>query len=95
MTFKSLGLTNPLLKAVQDSGYAEPTPIQRKAIPIILGGADTVGAARTGTGKTAGFTLPMLQLLDSRKPLKKNRIRALILCPTRELADQIHESIRV
>ena len=62
MTFKSLGLSSPLLKAIQDSGYAEPTPVQKKAIPMILNGSDMVVSARTGTGKTAGFTLPILEL---------------------------------
>ena len=95
MTFKSLGLSSPLLKAIQDSGYAEPTPVQKKAIPMILSGSDMVVSARTGTGKTAGFTLPILELLYMRKSSRKNGIKALILCPTRELADQIHKSIKL
>ncbi len=95
MTFKSLGLSSPLLKAIQDSGYAEPTPVQKKAIPMILNGSDMVVSARTGTGKTAGFTLPILELLYMRKSSRKNGIKALILCPTRELADQIHKSIKL
>ena len=72
MTFKSLGLSSPLLKAIQDSGYAEPTPVQKKAIPMILNGSDMVVSARTGTGKTAGFTLPILELLYMRKSSRKN-----------------------
>ena len=95
MTFKSLGLSSPLLKAIQDSGYAEPTPVQKKAIPMILNGSDMVVSARTGTGKTAGFTLPILEFLYMRKSSRKNGIKALILCPTRELADQIHKSIKL
>ena len=95
MTFKSLGLSSPLLKAIQDSGYAEPTPVQKKAIPMILNGSDMVVSARTGTGKTAGFTLPILELLNMRKSSRKNGVKALILCPTRELADQIHKSIKL
>ena len=95
MTFKSLGLSSPLLKAIQDSGYAKPTPVQKKAIPMILNGSDMVVSARTGTGKTAGFTLPILEFLYMRKSSRKNGIKALILCPTRELADQIHKSIKL
>ncbi len=95
MTFKSLGLSSPLLKAIQDSGYAEPTPVQKKAIPMILNRSDMVVSARTGTGKTAGFTLPILELLNMRKSSGKNGVKALILCPTRELADQIHKSIKL
>ena len=95
MTFKSLGLSSPLLKAIQDSGYAEPTPVQKKAIPMILNGSDMVVSARTGTGKTAGFTLPILEFLYMRKSSRKNGIKALILCPTRELADQILKSIKL
>ena len=95
MTFKSLGLSSPLLKAIQHSGYAEPTPVQKKAIPMILNGTDMVVSARTGTGKTAGFTLPILELLYMRKSSRENGVKALILCPTRELADQIHKSIKL
>ena len=94
MTFKSLGLSSPLLKAIQDSGYAEPTPVQKKAIPMILNGSDMVVSARTGTGKTAGFTLPILELLYMRKSSRENGVKALILCHTRELADQIHKSTK-
>ena len=95
MTFKSLGLSSPLLKAIQDSGYADPTPVQKKAIPMILNGSDMVVSARTGTGKTAGFTLPILEFLYMRKSSKENGVKALILCPTRELADQIHKSTKL
>ena len=95
MTFKSLGLSSPLLKAIQDSGYADPTPVQKKAIPMILNGSDMVVSARTGTGKTAGFTLPVLELLYMRKSSRENGVKALILCPTRELADQIHKSTKL
>ena len=95
MTFKSLGLSSPLLKAIQDSGYAEPTPVQKKAIPMILNGSDMVVSARTGTGKTAGFTLPILELLYTRKSSRENGVKALIICPTRELADQIYKSTKL
>lgn len=93
MTFASLGLVSDLVRAVADQGYDTPTPIQTAAIPAILEGADVMAAAQTGTGKTAGFTLPMLQLLRNRPPIGANRIRALILTPTRELAAQVHESV--
>ena len=95
MTFKSLGLSSPLLKAIQDSGYAEPTPVQKKAIPMILNGSDMVVSARTGTGKTAGFTLPILELLYMRKSSRENGVKALIICHTRELADQIYKSTKL
>ena len=94
MSFLIPGLSRPLLKAVSKQGYETPTPIQSKAIPVILAGKDVLAAAQTGTGKTAGFTLPILQLL-SQKPSQtsKRKIRALILTPTRELAAQIEASI--
>ncbi len=95
MIFKSLGLSSLLLKAIQDSGYAEPTPVQKKAIPMILNGSDMVVSARTGTGKTAGFTLPILELLYTRKSSRENGVKALIICPTRELADQIYKSTKL
>src|SRR5690606_6300273 len=82
-----------LLKAVADSGYTTPTPIQQQAIPGVLSGRDLMAAAQTGTGKTAGFTLPLIQLLGGREPVRSNRARALVLTPTRELAAQIQESI--
>ncbi|NKB38383.1 MAG: DEAD/DEAH box helicase [Gammaproteobacteria bacterium] len=93
MTFETLGLSDPLLRALNASGYTTPTAIQLQAIPAILKGHDLMGAAQTGTGKTAGFTLPLLQRLDIKKPVKNNRVRALILTPTRELAAQVQESV--
>ena len=95
MSFESLGLRAELLRAVSEKGYSEPTPIQRQAIPIILEGKDIMGGAQTGTGKTAGFTLPLLQRLMSSGKQEKGRraIRALVITPTRELAAQVSESI--
>jgi len=95
MSFESLGLRAELLRAVSEKGYSEPTPIQRQAIPIVLEGRDIMGGAQTGTGKTAGFTLPLLQrLMSSNKPEKGRRaIRALVITPTRELAAQVSESV--
>ncbi len=95
MTFRNLGLSTDLLRAVADSGYTEPTPIQQQAIPAILLRQDIFASAQTGTGKTAGFTLPLLQLLDTTKPNKGYRTpRALILTPTRELAAQVNDSVK-
>jgi ATP-dependent RNA helicase RhlE len=93
MTFTTLGLSEPLLRAVQATGYTSPTPIQAQAIPAILAGHDVMGAAQTGSGKTAGFTLPLLQLLDQKKQMKPGQVRALLLTPTRELAAQVQNSI--
>jgi len=93
MTFTNLGLSDSLLRAVAQTGYTTPTPIQAQAIPAILTGKDVMGAAQTGTGKTAGFVLPLLQILNKGAGAKANRARALILTPTRELAAQIQESI--
>ena len=94
MPFSNLGLSEALLKAIADSGYTTPTPIQTKAIPAILTGQDLLAAAETGTGKTAGFTLPILQRL-SQKHFDRNRpVRTLILTPTRELAAQVGESVK-
>ena len=93
MTFEKLGLSDELLRALRDTGYTSPTPIQAQAIPAILDGRDVMGAAQTGTGKTAGFTLPLLQLLSNKAPVKSNRARALVLTPTRELAAQVEESV--
>ncbi|MEW8509013.1 MAG: DEAD/DEAH box helicase [Candidatus Thiodiazotropha sp.] len=94
MSFDNLGLTAELLRAVREQGYTDPTPIQRKAIPAILAGKDIMAAAQTGTGKTAGFTLPLLQqLLDKPVTGGDRPIRALVLTPTRELAAQVGESI--
>jgi ATP-dependent RNA helicase RhlE len=97
MSFQSLGLRAELLRAVSEKGYSEPTPIQRQAIPLVLEGRDIMGGAQTGTGKTAGFTLPLLQrLMSAEKPAKGQRaIRALVLTPTRELAAQVGESVDI
>ncbi len=97
MTFASLGLAEPLLRAVGDRGYSEPTPIQLQAIPVVLEGGDLLAGAQTGTGKTAGFVLPILDRLSARPATRQNGkapIRALILTPTRELAAQVEESVR-
>ncbi|HED17645.1 MAG TPA: DEAD/DEAH box helicase [Gammaproteobacteria bacterium] len=96
MSFESLGLRAELLRAVSEKGYNTPSPIQLQAIPLILEGRDIMGGAQTGTGKTAGFTLPLLQrLMASSKPEKGRRpLRALMLTPTRELAAQVHESVQ-
>ncbi len=93
MTFETLGLSEELLRAVRATGYTNPTPIQTQAIPAILKGTDIMAAAQTGTGKTAGFTLPLLQRLSHNSPTKSNRTRALVLTPTRELAAQVQDSI--
>lgn len=95
MLFDTLGLSAQILRAVTEKGYSKPTPIQQQAIPPIIEGRDLMGAAQTGTGKTAGFTLPLLQrLIDSSKPVKGYRpVRALVLTPTRELAAQVSESV--
>jgi ATP-dependent RNA helicase RhlE len=93
MTFEALGLSEELLRAVRTTGYTSPTPIQAKAIPAILEGIDIMAAAQTGTGKTAGFTLPLLQRLSHKPPVNSNRVRALVLTPTRELAAQVQNSV--
>lgn len=94
MSFNSLGLSDALLKAISKKGYTTPSPIQQKAIPPILEGKDVLASAQTGTGKTAGFTLPILQLLSQGQHLRHRPIRALILTPTRELAAQILANIK-
>jgi ATP-dependent RNA helicase RhlE len=95
MSFDSLGLSAELLCAVHEQGYTQPTPIQSQAIPVILEGLDILAGAQTGTGKTAGFTLPMLQRLSKNHDNAKRRVvRALVLTPTRELAAQVGESVR-
>jgi len=94
MSFKSLGLSEALVKAVSAQGYDTPTPIQAKSIPPVLEGKDVLASAQTGTGKTAGFTLPMLQLLSQQQPLHKRPVRALVLTPTRELAAQVHKNVK-
>ena len=93
MSFSSLGLSAPLLRAVEEKGYSSPSPIQVEAIPAVLSGKDVMAAAQTGTGKTAGFTLPLLQQLDNGTKVKSNHIRALVLTPTRELAAQVSDSV--
>jgi len=98
MPFRALGLSDRILRAIQDAGYTEPTPVQSAAIPLVLAGHDVIGIAQTGTGKTAAFTLPLLDRLnalgaeDNQRPLRG--IRALILAPTRELVVQIEENVR-
>ena len=94
MSFKSLGLSEALLKAVSKQGYTTPSPIQQKAIPLVLEGKDVLASAQTGTGKTAGFTLPMLQILSQGQQMRKRPIRALVLTPTRELAAQVHNNVK-
>lgn len=96
MSFNDLGLCKELLTALNDVGYVEPTPIQREAIPVVLKGRDVMACAQTGTGKTASFTLPILQKLHQqslKQETKKRPVRALILSPTRELAAQIGENV--
>ena len=93
-TFEGLALAKPILRALREEGYDTPTPIQSAAIPHVLAGEDLLATAQTGTGKTAGFALPMLHLLQGRKARQAKRIRALILTPTRELALQIEESLK-
>jgi len=95
MSFTNLGLNDSLLKAIKDQGYDTPTPIQQQAIPIVIEGKDVLAAAQTGTGKTAGFTLPLLERLSETHPKMGNKqIRVLVLTPTRELAAQVAESIK-
>src|SRR3954469_23711450 len=95
MPFRSLGLDDRIFKAIQDSGYTEPTPIQAAAIPEILAGHDLIGIAQTGTGKTAAFTLPMLHKLGGTLGGgQRGGTRALVLAPTRELVAQIEENVR-
>jgi len=95
MPFNNLGLRAELVRAVSEKGYDTPTPIQTQAIPLVLEGRDLMGSAQTGTGKTAGFTLPLLQRLAATSPPQNGRrpLRALVITPTRELAAQVHESI--
>jgi ATP-dependent RNA helicase RhlE len=93
MLFNKLGLSAELLRAIEEQGYNKATPIQQQAIPLILEGRDVLAGAQTGTGKTAGFTLPLLQRLQNLQSGKR-RVRALILTPTRELAAQVSESVR-
>ena len=96
MSFDTLGLSAELLRAVREQGYTEPTPVQSKAIPVILEGKDVLAGAQTGTGKTAGFTLPLLQRLsESSNHNGRRPVRALVLTPTRELAAQVGESVEI
>ncbi|MEA3497838.1 MAG: DEAD/DEAH box helicase [Campylobacterota bacterium] len=96
MSFSELGLCEPILKAIKEQGYTTPTPVQKQAIPVILEKRDILAGAQTGTGKTAGFTLPLLELLTHKKrQTKKHQISALILTPTRELAAQVYESVEM
>ena len=95
--FKALGLSDELVRAVAELGYTEPTPVQQQAIPLVLAGRDLLAGAQTGTGKTAGFVLPILHRLAQSKPAvgkSRHPVRALILTPTRELAAQVEESVR-
>ena len=94
MSFKDLGLKDALLRAVKEKGYTTPSPIQEKAIPHILAGKDVLASAQTGTGKTAGFTLPVIQYLSETKHPKYRPIRALVLTPTRELAAQVYDNVK-
>ncbi|MEG2761029.1 MAG: DEAD/DEAH box helicase, partial [Mucinivorans sp.] len=98
MTFKELNITETILRALVDEGYDTPTPIQAQAIPIVLDGHDVLGCAQTGTGKTAAFSIPIIQLIAQRtkgySTAKRREIKALVLTPTRELAIQIDESFR-
>ena len=95
MSFDTLGLSAELLRAISEQGYNEPTPIQRKAIPVILAGSDVMACAQTGTGKTAGFTLPLLHRLSANPTRKGQRaVRVLVLTPTRELAAQVADSVK-
>src|SRR5262245_56440379 len=94
-TFEQFRLSNPILRAVADAGYQEPTPVQIATIPEVLAGHDVLATARTGTGKTAAFALPLLEKLHARPLLDQNAIRGLVLTPTRELAQQVEASLRV
>ena len=93
MSFSKLGLSDPILKAIADVGYKNPTEIQKQAIPIILSGRDLMAAAQTGTGKTASFVLPLLEKLNTEDELRSRSIRALILVPTRELSVQVEANV--
>ena len=90
LNFEQLGLRPEILKAVKDMGFEETSPIQTKAIPLMMSGADLIGQAQTGTGKTAAFGIPLLEKIDP----KNKKLQAIVLCPTRELAIQVAEEIR-
>jgi len=93
MPFSKLGLSTPIVKAIKELGYTNPTPVQKRAIPIVLAGRDLVATAQTGTGKTAAFVLPLLEQLNNKEPVRAKSIRALILAPTRELSVQVAENV--
>jgi ATP-dependent RNA helicase RhlE len=96
MPFKSLEIIEPILQSLHEEGYSIPTPIQAQAIPIVLEGSDLLGCAQTGTGKTAAFAIPILQLLSTSQSYdKRKKIRSLILTPTRELAIQIGRALKI
>lgn len=95
MTFSALGLSDPILQALNELSYTAPTAIQQQAIPEVLAGHDLIATAQTGTGKTAGFVLPLLQLLSVDRKRRAKRLRALILVPTRELALQVEKNIQL
>ena len=97
MSFETLGLGPNLLRSIEEVGYTDPTPIQQAAIPLIIEGSDLIGIAQTGTGKTAAFTLPMLETLErlTKDPARRGKTRALVLSPTRELVVQIHENVNL
>ncbi|WP_323846677.1 DEAD/DEAH box helicase [Microbulbifer magnicolonia] len=94
MLFEDLGLVQEIARAVAEQGYSEPTPIQAQAIPAVMKGGDIMAAAQTGTGKTAGFTLPLLHRLSQGDPARNNQVRALVLTPTRELAAQVFDNVQ-
>lgn len=94
MSFQSLGLSEALLKAISEKGYTTPSPIQEKAIPSVLEGRDVLASAQTGTGKTAGFTLPLLHILSQKEKSRQRPVRALVLTPTRELAAQVYDNVK-
>ena len=96
ITFADLNLAQPLMRAIADAGYTTPTPVQAQAIPLVLAGGDLLAGAQTGTGKTAGFTLPILHRLSAKPAAnpRPGRPRCLILTPTRELAAQVEESVQ-
>lgn len=94
MPFTSLGLSEPICRALSDLGYNKPTSIQTRAIPVVLQGEDVIATAQTGTGKTASFVLPLLEAFQAKEPMRGKRIRCLILSPTHELAEQLHKNIQ-
>src|SRR5204863_8658895 len=94
MSFRPLGLDAKILRAVQEAGYTQPTPIQTAAIPPIIAGHDLIGIAQTGTGKTAAFTLPILTKLAAQPPVQRRGTRLLVIAPTRELVVQIDENVK-